>query len=403
MTLGSRLGDPYGKDGMTVGRHDGKVLAVIGASEFQEPLILKAKELGCTVHAFAWECGDPGEKSADVFHPISTAERETILGICREVGVDGVCTIGSDFNNITATWIANQMGLPANSDECVRVSTDKKAMRAAFAAGGDPSPRSIPARKGEPLSSEIRDLAFPVIVKPADRSGSRGITKVEDATGLEDALAAAWGESFGGIALVEDFLEGDEFSVEGLSWEGEHRILQITRKFTSGAPSFIETAHIQPPLLDAEVVGRIEDVVSHALCTLGVKLGASHAEVKVNEKGEPWIVEIGSRMGGDYIGSHLVQLSTGVDFVGAVVDVALGTKPAIDEDARRGASAVRFVLSQNDADTLERLRAERPDLVVSGSWESPAGRKVTDSSTRFGHCIMAADSPEELLSWLPEL
>ena len=88
-------------------RHAGKILAVIGASEFQDPLIRRARELGCTVHAFAWECGDVGERTADVFHPVSTAEKEEVLRICRSIRADGVCTIGSDFNNITATWVAN--------------------------------------------------------------------------------------------------------------------------------------------------------------------------------------------------------------------------------------------------------------------------------------------------------
>ncbi len=381
-------------------RHDGKVLAVIGASEFQVPLIRKAQSLGCTVHAFAWECGDLGESIADVFHPVSTAERDEVLRICKEVGVDGVCTIGSDFNNITATWVANRMGLSANTDECARLSTDKRAMRKAFAAAGDPSPVSIPVREGDSMPTELDGLTYPVIVKPSDRSGSRGITRLSSPEGLLDALTTAWDESFCKIALVEEFLEGDEFSVECMSWEGMHHVLQITRKFTTGNPHFIETAHLEPSLLPAEECARVEQVVMHALDTLGVQKGASHAELKVNGRGEPWIVEIGSRMGGDYIGSDLVPLSTGVDFVGAVVDVALGTEPDLRGLSSPRASAVRFVLSEEDVAILTDLRSKRPDLVVSESWSVPVGHEVVDSSTRFGHCIMAADSAEELLPWL---
>ena len=386
--------------GVGEARHDGKVLAVIGASEFQVPLIRKAQDLGCVVHAFAWQCGDLGESVADVFHPVSTAERAEVLRICKEVGVDGVCTIGSDFNNITATWVANQMGLPANTDECVHLSTNKQAMRKAFASAGDPSPASIPVREGDPLPKDLDGLAYPVIVKPSDRSGSRGITKIADPAGLLDALASAWDESFCKIALVEEFLEGDEFSVECVSWEGMHHVLQITRKFTTGAPHFIETAHLEPSLLSAEECARVERVVVHALDTLGVRQGASHAELKVNDRGEPWIVEIGSRMGGDYIGSDLVPLSTGIDFVGAVVDVALGVEPDLRGFSSEHASAVRFVLTEEDVAVLTDLRSKRPDLVVRESWSMPTGDKVHDSSTRFGHCIMAADSAEELLPWL---
>lgn len=381
-------------------RHDGKVLAVIGASEFQVPLIRKAQDLGCVVHAFAWQCGDLGESVADVFHPVSTAERAEVLRICKEVGVDGVCTIGSDFNNITATWVANQMGLPANTDDCVRLSTDKREMRKAFAAAGDPSPVSIPVREGEPLPKNLDELTYPVIVKPSDRSGSRGITRLSNPDGLLDALASAWDESFCKIALVEEFLEGDEFSVECMSWEGMHHVLQITRKFTTGAPHFIETAHLEPALLSDEECARVERVVTHALDTLGVQQGASHAELKINGRGEPWIVEIGSRMGGDYIGSDLVPLSTGIDFVGAVVDVALGVKPDLRGFSSPRASAVRFVLTEQDVAALEHFQSVHPDLVVCESWSAPVGHAVVDSSTRFGHCIMAADSAEELLPWL---
>ena len=379
----------------------GKVLAVIGASEMQDPLIRRARDLGCTVHAFAWKCGDVGERTADVFHPVSTAEREEVLRICRMVGVDGVCTIGSDFNNITATWVANRLGLAANTDECVRLSTDKHAMREAFAAAGDPSPRSIAVCETDDVDALLASVVYPAIVKPSDRSGSRGITGLEDSSGLHTALAVAWNESFNGVALVEEFLEGDEFSIECFSWQGIHHILQITRKYTTGAPHFIEMAHLEPPLLDPVLINRIEAVVRHALCTLEVWQGASHAEVKVNASGEPWIVEIGSRMGGDFIGSSLIPLSTGIDYVGAVIDAAFGVEPDLEAHALPRATAVRFVLSPDDAVVLDHLRSERPEFVVAGHWQHRGSSEIKDSSNRFGWCVMAADSAEELLPWLP--
>lgn len=382
-------------------RHEGKVLAVLGASLFQEPLIRRAQELGCTVHAFAIPADDVGEAVANVFHPISTADKETVLQVCEEIGADGICTIGSDFNNVVATWVANQMGLPANSNKCAHVSSDKEAMRAAFSAHGDPSPKSIPVTKGASLPESVGDIHYPLIVKPSDRSGSRGITLVKSASELPHALESAWDVSFSGVALVEEYLEGDEFSVECISWEGVHTVLQVTRKYTTGAPGFIETAHIEPPLLSEKTLASIKDVVTHALTTLGIRQGAAHAEIKVSSEGHIGIVEIGSRMGGDFIGSDLVQLSTGIDFVGAVIDCALGIAPDIEPHAQPHYAAVRFVLTDQDAMVLEHLEKSHPDLVIRSNWKHPDGSRVTDSSTRYGFAVLAAGQLEDLLPWLP--
>ena len=120
-----------------------KKLAIIGASYLQEPLIEKAKSMGIETHVFAWAAGDVGEKSADYFYPISIVEKDEILKRCREIGIDGICTIASDLAVITVNYVANNMGLTANSIACTEKSTNKHLMRAAFEKNGDPSPKSI--------------------------------------------------------------------------------------------------------------------------------------------------------------------------------------------------------------------------------------------------------------------
>lgn len=219
-----------------------KRIAIIGASYLQNPLILKAKELGYETHVFAWECGDIGEKTADYFYPISIVEKERILSKCREIGIDGVCSIGSDLANTVVSYIASSMGLVSNTIEATRLSTDKHAMRDAFEKNGDPSPKSMVVDKGFCLVGS--GLQFPIIVKPADRSGSRGITKLESADRFEEAVERAKSESFSGVVLAEEFFQGNEYSVEYISWKGKHYFLSITEKFTSGAPMFIEKGHL---------------------------------------------------------------------------------------------------------------------------------------------------------------
>lgn len=380
-------------------RFQGKKLAIIGASHFQNPLILKAQELGCETHVFAWECGDIGERTSDFFYPISITEVDAIAQKCREIGVDGICTIGTDLGNITVSRVAAQLGLTANPVDVVDRSTNKHLMRETFARCGDPSPRSYLVGEGDDLSQ--LKLAYPIIVKPVDRSGSRGITKLVTNEGLADAVALAQEESFSRQAVVEVFMEGEEFSVEFCSWEGEHTFLALTKKFTSGAPGFVETGHLEPAPVSDEVLERVKRVVSHALDSLGVQYGASHSEVMLRSDGTVGIVEIGSRMGGDCIGSDLVYLSSGIDFTAAVVSVALGEKPSLVPTGPSGVSAIRFVFSQEDLDALLRLKRCRPDVLVFESPMQPFDHDVTDSSSRFGYFIMRAESHEELAPWLP--
>ena len=120
---------------------------------------------------------DVGEIEADVFHPISIVEKEEILKVCRQLKICGICSIASDLAIITVNYIADKMGLVGNSMISTMKSTNKYLMRIAFEENGDPSPKSILVNKIVDLSR--LELEYPIIVKPTDRSGSRGIYKLE--------------------------------------------------------------------------------------------------------------------------------------------------------------------------------------------------------------------------------
>ena len=375
-------------------------LGIIGASYLQLPLIRKAKEMGLQTHVFAWAAGDVGEGEADYFYPISIVERERILEECRRIGIDGICSIASDLAMLTVNYVARQLGLTSNSMEATEVSTNKSLMRQRFAQEGDPSPRSVRIASVKELDAVA--LTYPLIVKPVDRSGSRGVTKITRPEQLAGAVERAMAQSFEKAVVVEQFAEGLEYSVESLSWRGEHTVLAVTRKYTTGAPGFIETGHIEPAGLDAETLMRVEAVTRHALTSLGLSYGASHTEMKIDRDGTIQLIEIGGRMGGDCIGSALVELSTGIDFVRAVIETALGRKPGNIEPRFHRAAAVRFILSEADLSVLERVKREAPELLKEYSVQPLDGRQVTDSSTRFGYFLLHADTPEALVKYLPE-
>ena len=161
-----------------------KKLAIIGANDFQNPLILKAKELGYETHVFAWKDGSIGEKTADYFYPISIVEKEQILEQCRKIGIDGITTIASDLATVTVNYVAKEMDLPGNSLECNKKSTNKYEMRKAFRDAGV---QTLKFQKVQSINDidKLENMEYPLIVKPTDRSGSRAITKVYGKTELQ--------------------------------------------------------------------------------------------------------------------------------------------------------------------------------------------------------------------------
>lgn len=362
-----------------------KKLVIIGANEFQNPLIEKAKELGYETHVFAWKSGDIGEKTADYFYPISIVEKEKILEICKKINPVGVCSIGSDLANITVHYVAKNLGLKVNSDRCIQVSTNKYLMRKAMAQYGVETPKFFIADK---VVEDFKNIKYPVIVKPTDRSGSRAITKVYKFEDLAMAIELATLQSFEKKAIVEEYIEGEEYSFETISYNKKHFNLAITKKFTTGSPNFIETGHVEPSGLTVEQIERVKSVVFKALDSLDIEYGASHAEFKITPNGDIKIIEIGSRMGGDCIGSDLVYLSTGYDFVKMVIDVACGNSVDFTVHNHYKKATIRFIFTQQDYAELLQFQKERKNSIyrVSKIDKELLG-KATDSSSRAGYYI----------------
>ena len=284
--------------------------------------------MGLAVHCFAWAEGAVCKENADYFYPISIVEKEEILKVCQEVSIDGICTIASDVAVPTVAYMANQIGLVGNDYEASVRANNKFLMREAFMKAGVPCPKFMMATPETPHRPEVLDnlrgFQYPMITKRSDRFGSLGVTKIMMPAEFYPAVELAMEKSFKHQAMVEEFIEGREISVEFISYNSVHYPLQITDKVTTEAPHFVEFEHHQPSTLPEEISNRIYDITKNALTALGLTDGASHAEYKITNKGRNAVMEIGGRMGGDFIGSDLVRLSTGYDFVRGVIEVALG-------------------------------------------------------------------------------
>lgn len=366
-------------------KNDLKKLAIIGASYLQLPLVEKAKEMGIETHCFAWPEGAVCKEIADYFYPISILEKEAVLKKCIEINIDGITTIATDMAVPTICYVAEKMKLISNSFSSSLASTNKWDMRTAFKNGNCSIPKFIEA---EDNKVNIDGFKFPLIVKPVDRSGSRGVTKVMSENELSDAINYATTESFCKKAIVEEYIEGEEVSVESISWKRNHTILTITDKITTGAPHFVELEHHQPSGLPKEIQDKIKLETIKCLNALEVNFGAGHSEFKITSNGEVYVIEVGARMGGDFIGSHLVELSTGYDFLEGVIDIALGKhEPPILEN--NNFSGVYFLCKETEQ--ILPYFSQENSFDVQKEIQNTTLKNIANSNDRSGYLIYQAN------------
>ncbi len=342
-------------------------IALIGTSEQQNPLIVKAKELGYETHAFAWQTGgEIGEISSDFFYPISAGNKEEILKKCKELGINAIVSVGSDIAACTVAYVAEAMGLPSNSYESLRIATNKLRTRKKLGEYGILQPRY--AEVGDTIPTEaLNSLTYPLIVKPSDRSGGRGIRLVESESELFGAINLARETSFERKAIVEEYVNGQLYSCECISFCGKHRLIGFTKRDIINIGGRIcEHRHTQPALLPLSVEEKMSEIYERILDALGLQAGASSIEFIVGEDLSPYIVEVTPTMYGDYIGTHLVPNTYGFDYTKAVIEIACGKKPDVSLKTPKARTSVSFIYSSAD-----------------GSNEAPA---VPDGN-RYGHFI----------------
>lgn len=369
-----------------------KKLAIIGASYLQQPLVEKCKELGVFSICFAWEDGAVCKDLCDKFYPISIVEKDAILNVCQEEKIDGITTIASDVAVLTVNYVAEKMGLIGNPDKFSQTATNKYLMRQCFMEHDVPSPKFCLTDGVVP--EVAKTFRFPIIVKPTDRSGSRGVEKVERREDLQKAVERACNESFQKKAVIEEFVGGREISVESISLKGKHYVLQITDKITTEAPFFVELEHHQPSSLSEDIQTKVKTIILKALDALHIQFGASHAELKITKDGDIRVIEIGARMGGDFIGSNLVKLSTGYDFLKGVIDVAFGDfeEPKLTE---RKFSGVFFLSEETKhlKPIIENWK-QYPEIIEAAITDNEL-RHIECSGDRSGYLIYQVASQNE--------
>lgn len=317
-----------------------KKLMIVGASVLQLPAILKAKEMGLQVAVVDFNPQAIGVPYADKYYNASTMDEDAVLVAAEDYQPDGIMTLATDMPMRGVSKASDKLHLHSIDYMTALKATDKSEMIKAFKSAGVPSPWYFDVESFNDLKSLEWKVSFPCVIKPTDNAGSQGVAKVNN---FEELLANyAYSHSFSrhGKVIVEEYLDGPEVSVEVMVANGKVHVLQITDKITTGAPHFVEVEHVQPSRLPDETQRQIREVTKLACKAIGINKGPAHVEMRVTQRG-PVMIELGARMGGDNITTHLVPLSTGIDMVGGTIKVALGEQPDIEPSWHCG-SAIRY-------------------------------------------------------------
>ena len=291
-------------------------LAVIGASSGQLPICLKAKELGLEVHCFAWPKGAVCKDAVDYFHPVSIVDKDEIVRLCCELNIDGVVSNASELTAEIVAYVSEKLGLNGTPYKVLAQLHDKYFVRQL--SEKIPSFTKIKFYEYEGKDEGV----YPCVVKPCEGSAKSGVSFVKNKEEFIKAIQYAQ-ESNKGKVIVEEFIMGKELSIESISFKGNHQLIQITDKDSSSAPHFVELGHHQPAAISDKLKEKIEITIPQLLDEIGYTNGASHIEVKYDGE-KLYLIEANLRGGGDDISNILVQMSSGVDYLRCMIEVALG-------------------------------------------------------------------------------
>ena len=374
-----------------------KRVMIVGASAWQIPAIQKAKELGYYVAVVDYNPNAVGIPYADEYYNASTIDPEGVCAAARAFRADGITTVATDMPMRAIAYTCEQLGLTGITSEVALKATDKAEMIRAFEEGDVPHPWYYVAKQ-EDIPTLREKLTYPCICKPIDNSASRGVVVIEDEAQLEQAISYSAENGRSGTVIIEELLRGEEISVEAFAVKGQVHVLQITDKLTTGAPHFVETGHNQPSKFIGADKEAICKAAEAAMKAVGIENGPAHIEMMITQRG-PVLIELGARLGGDFITTDLVPLSTGIDMLGATIRLACGEDVDLKPKFCKG-SAIRYFWGGTGiftaAEGLEKAEAipgiTRVELLKA--YGEPVG-EITNSLDRVGYLIAQGDSAQD--------
>jgi biotin carboxylase len=378
-----------------------KTILIFGGGENQLTLIKATKPLGVTSVVVDPNPEAPGKEFADHFEVVGPSDYELTKKIALKYKVDGIVTSQMENPLRIMARLAHELDLIFPSPEVIEQCRNKYLMKQAFLQHGIPCARGILLKEGEKIIPDIlENLDFPLIIKPSDSYSSRGVYRIESFEELLQHENDSRCFSSDKSVIVEEFIEGPEYSIESLTFKGNTSIIQYTEKIITPYPHTVELGHIEPADLNEEQKEEIDFVVINAIKALGIDNSATHTELKLSRNG-PVIIEIGARLGGDYISSYLTVVSTGVNMDKAAIKIALGEAPDIDIN-NKSFIYIKYLelpegrivnqignweeLLENEEIVHARITVKKGDIIP----------KISDSAKRPGFIIIKGNSKKDV-------
>lgn len=304
-----------------------KKLLFLGAGFLQDFVIRKAKELGYYVMVLDADPNAIGFRHADEYAVINIVDEEACLVYAKEKKIDGVLTAATDYPIFAMSRIATELGLPGINYTSAKLIKNKAAVRKClFDAHADDTGYSYLIHSIEEAEEILPQIDFPRMVKPCDGSGSRGASRVDDPKDFVCACKYAMEGSITHRAVAEPFIEGREYGVESFVEDGVIHVLGIMQKEMTQPPYYAELGHAMPSGLSEEMESKVKTYVRKAILALRVNHGSVNMDLLITKDGNVHIVDVGARMGGNLIGSHIIPRGTGIDYMANMIRAAVGDK-----------------------------------------------------------------------------
>ncbi len=302
-----------------------KKLLVIGAGFLQDFVIQKAVSMGYETLTVDADPEAIGFNHAHKHAVVNIVDEHACLEYARKGKIDGVVTAATDFGVLSASYVAQEMGLNGLKYDVAQLIKNKYRVRKClYNANVDDTEQAYEVNENTDIDELARKLAYPVMVKPCDGSGSRGASRVDKPEHLKAACNYAMNGSITHRAEIETFISGQEYGAESLVVNGEIHVLGIMKKWMTNPPYYAELGHAMPSCLPSVVEEKAKICVKKAISALGVNSGSVNMDMLITADGKVYIVDIGARMGGNMIGPCVIPYGTGIDYMAAMIQNAVG-------------------------------------------------------------------------------